>query len=485
MSNAFTELWRDIVAATAEEDSDITALRIPLLYRLENKQYIGKQMRDVLFAAAEFLHLPDANPIHFPKGKALFCFAHCTAANMNNLLPVAREALKRNVLGGIVMGEDFTAELGEFVGAVPLVSVKSLIGSLPPSVRYKNAASIAKVYRKLAKGLIQRRPALGGGLAANRGSILRDITCSLQFGSVWQQVLANWSPGCVVSTSDFWPLEHQLCRQAASLKIPSLVIQHGVIGDFWWPFVADICCLWGATHVQQLIDLGAPAERLIAVGMPASDGMFRHSNCDASTRNRRRTSPVCLLMSHTHGKMYEKEAFDRYKDFIAEAVKSAPEIIWKVKLHPMEDEEFYRAMGASVFERLNFHPKTVSLLEAVADADVVTTVYSTAGLESMVLNRPLIVAPAISRVQHLAPWPAMGGGIYAETPTDFQSLIMRLTLEKEYREEHLQKQHKFLAASFANQGRAAERIVDLLEQCSRRRLNKAELRCSEQIEFAN
>jgi len=379
------------------------------------------------------------------------------------------------------MGGDFRAELREFIGVVPVALAQDLVGGLTTTVRIKNATRLGKVYQQLSSALIRRRPSLAPVLAANRGAIVRQLACSIQFGSALGQLLDRWSPSCVISTSDFWPLEHQLCRQASQRKIPSILIQHGAIGDFWWPFVADMYCMWGETHVQQMQELGAPLERMVAAGMPATDSMFRGTEDGSRRRPSDRSRPICLLISHTHGRAIEKDIFDKYRHFVSETIQLAPEINWMVKLHPMENDELYREMGSSVFDRLTFYPKTASLQDAVTDADVVTTVYSTAGLESMVLGRPLIIAPAIARVRHLAPWPSMGGGMYANTPADFQFQLNRLISDQDYREQQLRKQERFLAKSFANQGHAAERIVDwLAEYSAPRAVPVVPQRCSSQ-----
>jgi hypothetical protein len=123
-------------------------------------------------------------------------------------------------------------------------------------------------------------------------------------------------------------------------------------------------------------------------------------------------------------------------------------------------------MGNDTYGRLTFHPKQISLNEAVNDADVVTTVCSTAGLESRIMGRPLIVAPATPRVQELASWPAAGGGTYACSAEDFQVQLTKLVSDRDHRAKQLNRQRAFLAKSFANPGHAAERIVDLLERYS-------------------
>lgn len=383
---------------------------------------------------------------------------------MNNLLPVAREALRRGLLDGILTTEGVSAELHEFVGVVPIVSAEELLGQLDPLERVRLAIRVVHGYKRITAAL--SRHLKGFRITGHRARLVRDLVGSVLYGSVCKQAIDNWRPSCVISTSDFWPLEHQLCCQASLRQIPSFIIQHGTIDDFWWPFVADQYCLWGDAHADQMQRIGAPAERLTVLGMPATDNLFGRVNAGQYAPFGNRVQPVCLILSQTNGSAYEPAVFDSYRQFLAEAVMLMPFITWKVKLHPIENDSFYREMGNAIYARLTFHPKHVSLEEAVNDADFVTTTFSTAGLESMVMDRPLVVAPATRRVRELAWWPTMGGGIYAASAQEFQIELTKLTSDRGHRTWRLDQQRQFLSKSFANQGYAAERIVDLLERYS-------------------
>jgi hypothetical protein len=372
------------------------------------------------------------------------------------------------LLGGILTTQHVSAELHEFVGLVPIVLVEELLGQMNLGERIRNALRVAKAYNQITSAL--SRHLQGFRLTGRRARLARELVVSALYGSVCKRVLDSWSPSCIISTSDFWPLEHQLCCQASRRQIPSLVIQHGVIDEFWWPFVADLYCMWGDSQADQMRRLGAPAERLTVLGMPATDNLFGRANAGEYKPVGIRTQPVCLLLSQTNGKGYEPEAFRSYRQFLAEAISRMPFVTWKVKLHPVEDDSFYREMGDAVYRRLTFHPKNMSLEEAVHDADVATTVFSTAGLEAMIMNRPLIVAPATARVQEVAWWPTMGGGTYAASAQEFQIQMTKLTSDRDHRARQMDKQREFLSKSFANQGHAAERIVDLLGTVTVKRL---------------
>ena len=412
-------LWQSIVAATANLGRDATAMRIPLLVEFREpprswRERIGATIK----VCAPFFTLPRQVTRYSTKGRVLFCFPHRSASNLNNLLPVAREALRRGLLGGILTTENVSTELREFFGVVPIVSAEELLGQLSLRERVSVAVQVARQYKQITAAL--SRHVKGFRITRHRARIIRALASCLLDGSACKQVLDSWSPSCVISTSDFWPLEHQLCCQASLRQIPSLIIQHGTIDDFWWPFVADLYCLWGDAHADQMRYIGAPAERLTVLGMPATDKLFERFNTARYLPTGNRVQSVCLILSQTNGSPYEPAVFHSYRQFLADAIISMPSITWKVKFHPVENDSFYREMGEAIYGRLIFHPKHVSLEEAVNDADFVTTTFSTAGLESMVMDRPLIVAPATARVRELAWWPTMGAELMQLRPKSFR-----------------------------------------------------------------
>jgi hypothetical protein len=458
-----TALWQAIVAATEDLGPVATSLRIPLWDEFRQRpRAFRKKVRAIGYICGQFLKAPRKGAKRLPKGRVLFCLPHRTPSNLNNFLPVAREALRRGMLGGILTGPDLSSELREFVGVVPVVSGEEIAREFGVVDRLRLAVQVAKSYKQITSALA--RHLTGFRLSGRRTMLVQMLVGSVLSGELCKRLLDEWSPDSVISTSDFWPLEHQLCRQASARGIPSLIIQHGTIDYIWWPFVADFYLMWGQAHVDQMLNIGAPADRLKVLGMPATDKLFARTGVEQHVEVKKDALPVCLLLSMTNGISAEPEIFRSYREFLAEALKLIPFVTWKVKFHPVENDSFYREMGDALYERLVFHPKSMSLEDAVNDADIVTTVYSTAGMEAMVMDRPLIVAPYSPRIQELAWWPAMGGGKYARSAEEFQEQLRKLISDPSYRARQLAEQREFLSKSFANQGHAAERIVDLLEQ---------------------
>jgi hypothetical protein len=469
-----SKLWRSIVAATADLGPEATAIRISLWVEFRQPpRPFTKRVGTIVRICKEFLTIGRRVKRHLSTGGVLVCFPHRTLSNVNNMLPVAREAFRRGLVGAILTSGDLSVELAEFAAAVPIITEQELVGQLSISERLRNVARIARGYKKIVAALSQHLP--GFRLAGRRASVVQMIGSSVIYASIFKRFFEHWAPDCVVSTSDFWPFEHQLCCQAKLRNVPSLVIQHGTIDYIWWPFVADLCCLWGDAHVDQLRSLGAPANRLTVAGMPATDKFFRRNKTAPNRQVSNRVRPVCLILSMTNGSSAEPDVFNSYRQFIIEAINLVPFVTWKVKLHPVETDSFYRELGDSLYGQLTFHPGSVSLEQAVNDADVVTTIYSTAGLETMVMDRPLIVAPANARVQELAWWPMAGGGTYAASALEFEDQLTKLISDQSYRRRRLEQQRAFLVKSFANQGHASERIVDLLGTYSRQPLTSSSL----------
>lgn len=312
-----TQLWENIVAATAETGARTTVFRIPLFVTLQGERAtVLQQLKEIYLLCTQLVPrsggpLPSAS-----KGKVLFCFPHNTPSNMNNLLPVAREAQDRGILGGILAHERCLPNLTEFSGKVPMVTDQELVGQIRTSELVTATRNMFRDYRQTTTNLLKRHRDLTPQVASYWGTRLRTIITAVQLGLACERMLDIWSPSCLISTSDFWPLEHQLCCESSKRQIPSLVIQHGVINNFWWPFVADRYYVWGELYANQMREIGTPSDRLLVAGMPATDQAF--TKAKETTKRAAGDDPraVCLILSHTHGSVFEPEVWEGFRSFL-------------------------------------------------------------------------------------------------------------------------------------------------------------------------
>lgn len=465
------QIWQDIVRLTDETDSDVVrSLRIAMLVLFgesTNKPFWRQTLR-LLLNNAPLLNLKKAPLPKVPEGQLVFFFVANDPLVMNHMLPIALEADRRGLLGGIV-GLDAVPNIPEVAGRIPMVTVNSLVSNLPFKQRTEMGTKSRIVFEEMSKMFARNNGSYAERFRENHLVILDYITTSIRAGMAFRVLYDAWRPSCVVSPSDLWPIHYQFSNQASLLRISSVTIQHGISNYCSWPFVSELCCVWGEDFADEMLRIGTPSDRLAVAGLPSTDRMFRQTNPAQYWQERERSQPVCLFLSQTHGSDSEPVIFAKYKQLVSEVVRRMPSITWKVKLHPMEDDSFYRALDSDVFSRLTFHSRQTSLEDAVTDADVVTTAYSTSGLETMIIGRPLIVAPAIPRVRELAWWPGSGGGVYAESAEDFDTQLTSLVSDRSQWVSRLEQQQSFLRKSFANQGHAAECVVDLLERYSHRR----------------
>ena len=121
---------------------------------------------------------------------------------------------------------------------------------------------------------------------------------------------------------------------------------------------------------------------------------------------------------------------------------------------------------------MQIQSRNISLDDAVAEADVVCTIRSTAGLQAMMMRRPLIVLDLTPSVECSVWWPFYGGGLAVKNSHAFKTAFDQLMNNPESRKSLLKSQQEFLDKSFANKGNAAAVIVDYLEeqtlQCSKK-----------------
>src|SRR5271167_4028268 len=92
------EFWEDIVRLTNASPLEcVRSLRVVLFIWLQadTDNPLRRQVRQFGSAIRPLLPMRKAAIPRAKRGQLVFCFAHKTPANMQNLLPVAREADRR------------------------------------------------------------------------------------------------------------------------------------------------------------------------------------------------------------------------------------------------------------------------------------------------------------------------------------------------------------------------------------------------------
>lgn len=392
------------------------------------------------------------------RGVPLFLFAFDTPSNFSNLLPVYQEACRRNQSVNCLGGEAFSRKLsssGAFIGFWDLLKRVSF---------NEKVLAIWEARSTLSKLLIasKKYPEWYNILTSHRFSILTELALAKSMSIALNNLYRNWSPSYLISTTDLWPFEHVAFREANSASIPTYVIQHGVPNRIWWPFVAKKLLVWGERFKQIFLEFGVPSDRLEVCGMPSVDRLVR--NKESRTLSRGGLTPLsCLILSQAHNYKSRPQLYSKFSRFLESVIALAQNTRWTIRLHPSEDGSFYRERCAGFASSLYFEPGSKELSQSLAEADVVCTLFSTAGLEAMLLEKPLVVFNLDSIVEEYAWWPVFGGGVYIASAQDMYNYLAEASKTPSFLEQRIAEQNKFIESAFAKLGRSAEAILTLVD----------------------
>jgi hypothetical protein len=461
------ENWNLILQLCAEAQDDVVdCLRIELLNDFGKVDEFSRGPNLKHLAASLRACLPRKRKPLVPaltRQKPVICFPASSSSNLQNLLPVAREAIRRNLLGGIVLGEAVPrSDLGVFDEFDPVVCERDLGGQTGISFFAQSFRRAGRRLKWMIAWLHRHDPHCAKRVRQNYGSYLRLMVTAERAQIACRNFLLTCQPSCVLTTSDFYPFEFQLVWQARKLGIPTSILQHGEPNDVVvWPTYADTFLAWGESYREQFLIRGAPANRLHVTGMPASDALFLKAQGKQTTTNKT-NHPVCLVLSHTQDRIEDSVLFNEFGRCLNDTIRSTPGIDWRIKLHPSEDDLFYREKGISTLAQVEVLPRNVSLENAVSQADIVCTIRSTAGLQAMMLQKPVAVLDLIKQTGPPVSWPLHGGGIYVKNAEDFCNRINQLVSDANVLESVLTSQRQFLDLKFAHRGNAAAAVVNYL-----------------------
>lgn len=459
------EIWDTVVRVTSRIDSDeAQALRIFLciLFSSGGADTLRSRLSCVRKLWRWMTVPPGRSVPQAPQGGPLITFILGTASNMAITLPVLQAAQKRSLSPLVLTADRVTINPRHLKGTGGLVNVVGLMAATTVRERWAALASVPRHYAALVAGFESEGPHWAGMVRGARVEILTELALFAAVRHGLRRLYARWKPCCVASTRDFWPIECAIFLEARRNNIPSFVIQHGVINRYWWPFLAHKLLLWGESFREEMLGLGAPAERLAVCGAPAMDSLFSHYQNGGPERNPQPASTYVIL-SGTHARGMYPEICTKYGTLLMAVLAKAPSVRWSIKLHPSENDSFYREIGAFAFPNFTILPKSTTLERAVTGADVACTTFSTAGLEAMIMRRPLVVFDVAALIYEYAWWPKHGGGVYIPTADAMVGFVKKASTDVQFLAGIVGAQDQFLRQTFAHPGRAAESVLDTMQ----------------------
>lgn len=412
MANNSLENWKLVLDFADKSKSDIImSIRTPLYIILQGSIKTGfiRSVKHVYRSIRLFTELPRRKLCAVDANRIMVCIPSSAPSCLLNMHPVLEEALQRQVLGGILLGELEENENKKYSSAYPSVPFRTMISTVTIIQRVKILFEIFKTIKVIKKLSHKEYPKLVSSLKGKFAYLFRLVSISMLVQFSVERVLRLWKPSCIITSGDFWPFEYQVISVSKRMAVPSYIVQHGVINESWWPFVADYLLLWGKPFKEEMLLHGAPEKRLRIVGMPSTDKIFKNTKIDKEEVFKK-GSLSCVIISQTSAAGIYPEVFRTFHEILDTTMAKLTDVEWRIKLHPVETGDFYNNLLKKHGANLRLLPKSTTLQDAVKESDVAITIFSTAGLEVMIMQRPLIILNLSPQLTKFVWWPSKGGG---------------------------------------------------------------------------
>ncbi len=194
------------------------------------------------------------------------------------------------------------------------------------------------------------------------------------------------SPDILIVGDDRSTITRTCILPAKKNEIPVVEIQHGLFSlpeifiNLMPEPVSDKICVWGNSSREYLLELGFEDEKIEITGSPEFDEHKKFALSFEGEGNKiilfATQAPYKNINIEVIEEMGKNKKLDEFKVY--------------VKPHPDEDPVTYQFLEDKFPDKVFIRPKNENLSYLLAISQVILTVSSTVGLESAVLDKPLI-----------------------------------------------------------------------------------------------
>lgn len=236
------------------------------------------------------------------------------------------------------------------------------------------------------------RSSLGADLPeTNRTGFMRQVAFSTSVSAEIGRVFDHLRPKVLVVPVDQFLPYSAACWVAREMGIASIVLQHGAVTPFNVPITADYMAVWGDIAYQQLKELGVSTKKLIVAGSPRHDSWPQVTSEEAKALVRQQLGlercPLMLFFSNGNDlRRNSRQAVEGCAHWLRLAAQALGDRMnFLIKLHPNEDGVVYAGMT-----ELRVFKREIDLATALAAADVVGALCSTALLDALLYGKPVL-----------------------------------------------------------------------------------------------
>lgn len=199
----------------------------------------------------------------------------------------------------------------------------------------------------------------------------------------YSRILVKISPKVIVLNCYYNENMMLLCECAKKLNIPTIELQHGVIGKYHIPYhfrsngqfrcLPDYIFTFGQ-YDKSKMRFPIPNNRIISVGFPALEDYYnRYSNKTSSHK-----SINLLFVSSNDG------VLEQYVSYIVDNLEENYSISYKI--HPAEKTVVFENKRIKVIDN-----KEINIYECLSWADIVIGTYTTVLMEAVMFDKKVLV----------------------------------------------------------------------------------------------
>jgi len=305
----------------------------------------------------------------------------------------------------------------------------------------------------------------------------------IDFIEAVDKLLQKTKPALVISTPGVTSPERVIFELAKKYNIPTLDIQHGLIGDQRGREIIYACyiAVWGKGTKKKLTEWGNNPDSIFVTGNYNFEKIHKETNfinrkklCKQLKLNSQQGIFIwatgayfCDPLPYLSAILTKDEGEITFR-VLLEILKEFPQKQLVVKLHPMENSEGYLSI-------LNDFPylkdrvrvvKKVCLYGLLKECELLFTYDSTVALEAMFFNKPIIVISLTKNIVPMViPFSKYGSVIEIRQENELIPAIKTALDDKSFQKKMKEGQANFIN-DFAGplDGKSKERILEAIQQ---------------------
>jgi hypothetical protein len=295
----------------------------------------------------------------------------------------------------------------------------------------------------------------------------------IKYVEVMKFMINHEKVNIVVSWNDVLKFEKTVALVCRDLKIPTIVIQHGVTGHHigYVPVTSDKMAVWGDIAKNWFINYGVDPDKLVITGNPRFDSLSQKQvdgkkyavYHDLKLDSNKgffvyATQPISAGFISRETEKVNELAFRA----LLKAMEEFPNKQLVIKLHPIDDGKLIRRIVGEQKAKMDIAvTKNVNLYNLLRLTDLLIAIDSTVALEAMLLNKPVVLINLDKRSNIYL---ESGAAIGVEEPQNIAPTIKEVLFGTA--EKALEKERKKFVYDYAfkQDGQASKRISDLIEQ---------------------